>query len=131
MGVLFDCEHFQLTVDDPPGVVRFIRHAAPFGELEVAVRALRTAIEQVSVLPRSRYAVLSDLRAVVGRNDEAFEHGTRDVRRQLFDPFRKRAALVRTTAGVLQIKRLQREQAAGATEVFETEAEALAYLQTP
>lgn len=131
MAVLYDCEYVRLTVDDPPGVVRFVRRAQPFEDLEVAKRVFRTVIEHVSSLPRGRYALLSDLRAVMGRNDEAFERATSDLRRELFAPFRKRAAVVRTTAGMLQIKRLGREQKTSSTEAFESEDEALAYLQAP
>jgi hypothetical protein len=131
MTVLFDSKYIRLTVDDPPGIVRFIRHQQPFEDLEVAKQVFRTALEHLSALPRGRYALLSDLRAVVGRNDEAFERATHEARRDLFSLFRKRAAIVRTTAGVLQIKRLGREQKTSVTEAFESEDEALAYLQAP
>ncbi|NUO48780.1 MAG: hypothetical protein HOV80_07985 [Polyangiaceae bacterium] len=97
----------------------------------MAKRVFRTVIEHVSALPRGRYTLLSDLRAVRGRNDEAFERATQDLRRDLFAPFRKRAAVVRTTAGMLQIRRLGREQKTSSTEAFESEDEALAYLQSP
>jgi hypothetical protein len=127
MGTLFDCAYFRLTVDEPPGVVKLIRHPKAFDDIESAQHWFRKAVEEVSALPRGRYGLLSDLRAIVGRNDEAFERATGQVLGELFAPFRKRAALVRSTAGKLHVQRLTRERADG-THVFEDEQEALAYL---
>lgn len=127
MRVLHDSPHARLELDETRKLVRFVRSEVPFGELSDAIAIFRAIIDASAKIERSDHAVLIDLRRVTGRNDEAFELGIAPSRRALFGPFRKRATLVRTMAGKLQIQRLNRADTMSA-DVFDDEAEAIAHL---
>ncbi|MBN8616046.1 MAG: hypothetical protein J0L92_35975 [Deltaproteobacteria bacterium] len=127
MSVIHESPHARLELDASRKLVRFVRSELPFGELADAIAIFRRLIEASASIDRARYGVLIDLRRVTGRNDEAFELGIAPSRRALFGPFAKRATLVRTMAGKLQIQRLNRADTMAA-DVFDDEAEAIAYL---
>ncbi len=125
--VLYQSEYGRLELDAARGLVRYTRSGVPFPSVGDA-EAMFRAIGAVS-LPRPRHelVLLSDVRAAVGRNDAAFEQVVQTHGRELFEGFAKRAALVRTVVGSLQVKRMNRERVLP-VEVFVDEAEALEYL---
>ncbi len=127
MTVLHESPHARLELDAEKKLVRFVRSEVPFGELADAIAIFRRIIDSSATIDRARHVVLIDLRRVTGRNDEAFEQGIAASRRALFSPFAKRATLVRTMAGKLQIQRLNRTDTMSA-DVFDDEAEAIAHL---
>jgi hypothetical protein len=127
MTVLHESLHARLELDAERKLVRFVRTEVPFGELTDAIAIFRRIIDASATIDRGRHVVLIDLRRVTGRNDEAFEQGIAASRRALFVPFAKRATLVRTMAGKLQIQRLNRTDTMNA-DVFDDEAEAIAHL---
>ena len=84
--------------------------------------------EHLRALPPGASSLLVDLRAIVGRNDAAFETALAPLRRELLRKFERTAVLVRTTIGRLQLQRYLASDGIVA-EVFSDEAEALAWFQ--
>lgn len=129
MTLLYESRFARLELDPDKKLVRFVRSEVPFDDIDTAIAAFRRLIEASATLTRSDHAVLIDLRRVAGRNDESFENAIAPSRRALFSPFRRRATLVRTMAGKLQLQRLNRTDAMSA-DVFDDEAAALTYLES-
>jgi hypothetical protein len=127
MTVLFQSEHALFEVDHGRRIVRYTRSAVPFATLDDATRTFR-ALGETKSFDRSKYGLLSDVRNAPGRNDPAFEAAIMRHRNDLFEGFARRATLVRTMAGQLQVQRLAREQHAPELRVFHDEQEAIAYL---
>lgn len=127
MRLLFESRHARLEHDPIARLVRYTRTAEPFTSIAEAEGMFRDIVSVTRSMIRSDLVLLSDLRAAVGRNDDAFEKAIAVHRQALFGGFRKRAALVRTIAGKLQVNRLNRSSVLE-TEVFDDEAAALAYL---
>lgn len=127
MAVLHESKYARLEVDEARRIVRYIRSAEPFANVEDATRLFREIVTANAGLDRKNLGLLSDMRLAPGRNDEAFESVVSAFRHELFGGFRRRAALVRTVVGKLQVKRLN-----GTTDttldVFDDEASALAFL---
>jgi len=84
--------------------------------------------EQLRALPPGASSLLVDLRAIVGRNDAAFETALAPLRRELLRKFERTALLVRTTIGRLQLQRYLASDGIEA-EVFSDETEALTWFQ--
>lgn len=79
---------------------------------------------------RSRTALLLDMRAAPLRNDPAFERANAERNRwtmAFVKNFEKKAMLLKSAVGMLQVSRLQRERGNGVP-AFLDEAEALAHL---
>ena len=83
--------------------------------------------EQLTGLP-PHASLLVDLRAIVGRNDEAFEAALAPLRRQLLQRFERTGVIVRTTIGRLQLERYLSADGIQA-QVFSDEAEAMAWFR--
>ncbi len=77
------------------------------------------------------YRILMDLRDGPARNDQAFEDIIDQYRKLSWGRFAKRAILVKTAAGALQIRRLEATHLSKTVAVFVDEGEALAFLRTP
>jgi hypothetical protein len=131
MTVLYESKHVLLEVDEAQRIVRFTRSAEPFVDVADATRAFQDLARVAATLDRSRYGLLTDVRLAHGRNDPAFEQAIARYRNELFATFARRASLVRTMAGALQIQRLNREQHAPDVRIFQDENEAIAYLTAP
>lgn len=127
MPILYESKYARLDLDEARHVVRYVRSAEPFASIEDATQMFHDIVEGTARLDRRNLTLLSDVRLAPGRNDDAFESAVTAFRQELFGGFRKRAALVRTMAGKLQVRRLN-----GTTEtsvdVFDDEASALAFL---
>jgi hypothetical protein len=128
MKVLLQSEHARLEQDELRHIVRYTRSRIPFATVEDAANAFRSVGTASFGIDRSKYGLLSDVREAPGRNDPAFEAAIAQYRNELFAGFRRRATLVRTVAGALQVQRINREQHSPDVHVFHDEAEAIAYL---
>ena len=127
MTVLYESKFARLELDEASRIVRYIRSAEPFGSVDDASRMFREIVTASMDVDRREVALLSDVRLAVGRNDDAFESAVAALRNELFGGFRRRAVLVRTVVGKLQVRRLN---GAGSTTVdaFDDEPSALAFL---
>lgn len=130
MQLLYESKHARLEMDATKRLVRYTRSAEPFSSLDDALRMMREIGRADVGVERSQLVLLTDIRLAPGRNDEAFEGAVADHRDELFGGFKRRATLVRTLVGKLQVQRLNRASIL-ATEVFDDEAAAIAYLLAP
>jgi hypothetical protein len=109
-------------------VVRYRRTGVPIGdaaEFQRAGLALKTA---VSLAERSHLGLLIDVRESPLRNDPKFEEASNVFVHRIGDGYARRAILVRTAVGKLQVQRLQRERG-NEMRVFDDEVAAIAYLR--
>lgn len=128
MRVVFEDEYVRVTLDDPPGVTRYVRSAVRWPSVEVLERSFEALLQAQGRVPAGT-ALLVDVRDALGRNDEAYESTFRRYREPFFSRFRRVATLVATPVGALQVKRLRGENPSGTqVEPFTDEAEALRYL---
>lgn len=130
MAVLYESKYARLEVDEARRIVRYVRSAEPFESIDDATRMFDEVVRANGGVARRGLTLLSDVRLAPGRNDEAFEGAVATRRSELFGGFRKRAVLVRTVVGKLQVQRLNRASVTAA-EVFDDEAAAIAYLSEP
>jgi hypothetical protein len=109
----------------PQGAIvrRTTRRYVDMSELEPSFGALD---EQLALLPPDASTVLIDLRAIVGRNDAAFEAALAPHRRELLLKLARPGLLVRSTIGRLQLERYLAADGIQA-HVFSDEAEAMAW----
>jgi len=126
--ILHESELARLELDERRRIVRYTRSSKPFATIDEASATFRAIGVASAHIDRSRYGLLSDVREAHGRNDPAFEKAISQHRNDLFAGFAKRATLVRTVAGALQVQRINREMQSPDVHVFHDEAEALAYL---
>ncbi|MCS6857739.1 MAG: hypothetical protein NZM37_08515 [Sandaracinaceae bacterium] len=107
--------------------VFFLRKAQPFASAQEAKVEFEEALRAIRTLPPSEYVILVDLREAPGRNDPEFEKAISSSRRAIWAHFKKRATLVRSQVGALQVQRHYREDGIEG-EVFTDEKEALGHL---
>jgi hypothetical protein len=125
---LLTTPYCTLELDRRQGFLRFTRSEKPYPSL-TAIEL--EAIELDHALERMCGArILVDLRAAAPRNDPEFEMTIKRLRRRLYERSERAAVLVRTAVGALQVKRHVREDGAN-VEVFQSEDDALAYLEGP
>ena len=91
-----------LRVDGPVAVMT--RTATPFERIEDVRRAYGTLTETLEAL-EAVPCLLTDLRPAPGRNDPAFEKVLAPLRRRIYAAFERRAVVVRTAIGRLQVQR--------------------------
>ena len=128
--MLLDGDYFVLHVDDAEGLVVLYRTPTPFASIEGAEQALRAVALNVQPLSGKSYGLLVDSRAGPGRNDEAFERMLARYRGEIFGCFTRRAVLVQTTVGLMQVQRLHRQHADTDFMVFQDEAHARLFLRS-
>lgn len=120
------------TVDHDPArrLLRVVRTSTRLAIADIVPTfdALNVAIAAVD---RPSTNALLDVRLGPANNDRAFEATIEEPVKRLYAGFRRRAILVRTLAGALQINRLARERHIREDEqrVFQDETEALAWLE--
>lgn len=109
----------------PHGVIvrRTARRYVDISELEPSFAALD---EQLAAVSPGASTLLVDLRAIVGRNDAAFETALAPHRRELLRKFARSGLLVRSTIGRLQLERYLAADGMRAR-VFSDEPEAMAW----
>jgi hypothetical protein len=127
MRTLYESKHARLEIDDTRGLVRYTRSSEPFESLTEVEAMFRDLAGANASFDRSSLVLLSDVRAAPGRNDEAFEKAFFAHREALFGGFRRRAVLVRSVVGKLQVQRLSRTSPME-MQAFDDEATALAFL---
>jgi len=119
---------YQVVLMDPKGpLIRTQRSEVSFPSLEVLERSVGDMCRIFDEIGRGSRVLLSDLRAVQGRNDEAFEERMLKLRPKLYGGFLRVGILVRSSVGALQIKRMVREDGIDRM-VMTDEAELLQYL---
>jgi hypothetical protein len=122
----FEGTYAKIGVLAASRIVVLERTAVPAGDdlVEVWGRAER-AFDGV---PRERYGLLIDVRAVKGRNDAEFEKKFVPIRQRIQKGFRRVAILVNTPQGKLQAGRYAREDALP-NSVFDDYGAALKWLE--
>lgn len=99
-----DQETFSLALHRGRKVVLLTRKAAGrVGAIELE-QGLRSILDRVT--EPTRWGILFDTRAVVGRSDPEFERDAKRLREFMLDRFRCVAVLVRSMAGEMQVQRL-------------------------
>jgi len=108
-------------------LVTFVRNATRIPDLETGKRMF-AALASVDVGDADR--ILSDLREAPGNNTPEWENAFDQAgRRFFFERFPRRAALVRTLAGKLQVERIARaSRSSESFRAFLDEAEARTWL---
>jgi hypothetical protein len=127
---VFRNDYYTVLVEERLRLVRVVRSEKPFAtipELEVCFAQLIPALD---ALDRPRYVLLSDVRAVPGRNDPEFEAALARVRPLWLTGFRKVGVLVQSSVGLLQVQRYARKDGL-IRKVSNDEAELLEYLLSP
>ena len=128
---VYASEYLVMEVDEARSTVRIRRTAAPFPTSESHVeewQALLSVIDRQ--FTRERYGLLLDLREAPSRNDPAFEQVAQAMRPRIRGGFRRTAVVVKTAAGMLQLRRFERQSPLSTPEdVFFNEEEALAFLR--
>ncbi len=127
MRTLWENEHVRLELDELQGVLVFTRSAEPFATIDAARDAFDAMVDAAMAVDSTRYGLLVDMRAPVGRSDPEFERATSKARARLIGRFPRWAILVRTAAGRLQMQRIARENG-DPLQVFDDPVAALEYL---
>jgi len=125
-GRFLETPYCWIEADRHGGFYRFTRTERPYPS-SAAVDVEANEIERV-LSRHGRPRLLVDLRAAAPRNDPGFEVAVAKLRHKLFKGSERSAILVRTAVGALQVKRHMREDGIS-VEVFQTEEDAIAYLQ--
>jgi hypothetical protein len=126
---LYADSYVTLVLDDVDGIVRYTRSAIAFPSIDVLEKIHARLVEVSPTLPGRRLKLLLDARLAPPRNDEAFERVIGKALAGLLPRFVAHATLMKSAAGLLQARRLERERGAVAPSVFEDEASALEYLR--
>jgi hypothetical protein len=109
MKQVFQNDYFTVVVDERMRLVRTIRSDKPFTSLEEIEAIIEELAATLDGLGRARYALLSDTRAVPGRNDPEFEAALQRLRPRWISGFRKVGVLVKSAVGLLQVQRYARQ----------------------
>ena len=127
--VLLKNEYAEVTLDESTRIVHFRRSTTALASKE-AVERFFVELEAASPKKdRAQMRLLIDVREAPSRNDPAFENAFIRFRPRIFGGFERRAVLVKSQVGKLQVNRLVR--AAGLEErTFFDEAEARSWLLT-
>lgn len=101
---------YTTVLMDPKGpLVRSVRSDIPFPTLEALEQSVANTARVYDELGRANRVLLSDIRAISGRNDEVFEERMKKLRPKLYSGFRRVGMLVRSLVGALQIRRMIQE----------------------
>jgi hypothetical protein len=126
-NVLLATGHILLERDDDAWVITMTRTSAELPRDRPGLEAFYDrVVAALDSIDRSRYALVVDGRAAVGRNDEVFEAVQAAFSARLFGGFRQLVAVVSTTVGRMQVARYDAERAP--TPLFTTVEEAHAYV---
>jgi hypothetical protein len=128
MRELFRNEYWVATATEGEPWVRITRTTVPYGRIDDLVHSNEVVAAALEHAGHRR--LLLDVRhGPTGRNDAPFEEATQHWRQSLGRIFNKRAVLVRSAVGLLQVNRLNR----GTDNVLITQDEraARSFLSTP
>lgn len=104
-------------------VIALRRTSTPFTSVDEITSANSEVVSRIRAEHR-RWGVVVDMRRAPRRNDPAFEAAMRGLREAVETRFARTAVLLETAVGLLQVKRLTREDAA---DTFATQDEAAAF----
>jgi hypothetical protein len=121
-------KYFVVTADDDARILRRTRTSERFPTLEAISSEYDALVAALDTVKRPEYGQLIDARLAPARNDPEFEAIVGQHHAALYRDFRAAAALVKTAAGKLQMRRMF-EQSGLAVQVFLDEGEALAHLR--
>ena len=110
LKIIFHDSYVTVSVDESMRLVRSVRSATPFPDLDALRRTYETIIALLNKMERSHYSLLTDIRSAPGRNDPAFELLMRDLRPRAQRGFARRGTLVATAVGAMQARRLTKEE---------------------
>jgi|SRR5882724_5784239 len=102
-------DHYVFFSDHECRLVVARRTRARIETLPDIARSFDEAARVLGQIERKDYRLLVDVRRSAGRNDEGFEAELKKHRGKLLSGFFKRATLVSTPAGLLQIQRYAKE----------------------
>jgi hypothetical protein len=117
---------FVVQFDPVKSFFHVVRSAVPFETLDDMKRRFDEVSDAIDHAGRADAGLLVDTRAAAPRNDPAFEKAFAPLRARLFGGLSRRAVLVRTPIGRLQVDRHQREDQ-NDIHVFQDEELAVAY----
>ncbi|MBK9264560.1 MAG: hypothetical protein IPM54_32840 [Polyangiaceae bacterium] len=124
---VFRSEYTTISMDPRGPLVRMVRSDLQFQSLDALERCVAEMIRTLDSIGRDGRVLFSDLRAVQGRNDPAFEERMAKLRPRLYEGFVRVGILVRSSVGALQIRRLVMQDGR-ACMVMTDEAALLEYL---
>lgn len=124
---VFRNEYTAISMDPKGVLVRMVRSDIPFPSLEALDRSIDNVAHTLDGIGRNGRSLMSDLRAVPGRNDAIFEEHMKKLRPRIYGGFVRVGILVRSSVGALQMKRLLQEDGIGRM-VMSDEAELIDYL---
>lgn len=126
---LYRDEYLTILVETSGALVRFVRSSVLHPSPEVMERSFLASIAALDKLPRHRCVLLIDMRDAVGRNEPEYDAVLRRIRTRVESGFLRSALLLRTAAGMLQMKRVTDEDGV-ARVAFTSEVEAVEFLRS-
>jgi hypothetical protein len=127
MRNLVNDEYHSVTIDPEGSIVTIKRKSTPFPTVVECNRVYTDLVRRLQTLDRAKLNLLIDLRDVAPRNDPAYERIIGVHRKKIYNFFSKKALVVKTAAGVLQVSRHARDDGIDVV-VFMDEVEARRYL---
>ena len=125
---LYRDEYVSVHLEREGKLLRVMRSAKAYPDIATVEQSYGQLIDMVLSLRRKDLVLLNDQRLAPGRNDPEFEQALVRLRNRLYPLFRKRAVLVQSMVGKLQLTRLSK--ADGLTRlVSQDEAEIFRYLE--
>jgi hypothetical protein len=106
-------------------LVAYVRHATPFPNLETARRMYLTLI---ALDTGAATRLLTDVRDSPGNNAPEYEALITELGQRFFNRFKKRAVVVRSVVGKLQIERLATDRSKDVFRVFNDDESARRWL---
>lgn len=125
---LYRDDYVSIHLEREGKLVRVIRSSKAYPDIAAMEHSYGQLIDVALSLRRKDLGLLTDQRLAPGRNDPAFEQAVARLRNQLYPLFRKRAVLVQSMVGKLQLTRLSKADGL-ARLVSQDEAEILRYLE--
>ena len=126
--VLHSDDYAEIIAEDAARILVFRRKNKRI-EGKAALEKFFADVASSTGLPdRSGWRLLLDLREGPSRNDDDYETTFKRYRGTVFAGFERRAALVKTAMGELQVRRLARDAQDDGQQVFDDETEARAWL---
>jgi hypothetical protein len=123
---VYESPFFQLRFDERRSVAWLVRTAQSSKDQGIVEREIRGLTDFLAGERISKMCLIVDVRAAIGRNDEAFESTILPRFLAISDRFPRVGMLVATPVGKMQLMRLARERGIS-NDVFVDEAAARAF----
>ena len=120
-------DYVHVLLEQGGALVRVVRSARAFRDTATIEQVFGAVYFVLRAQKLKDWVLLSDQRLAPGRNEPEFEQALARSRNQIYPLFRKRAVLVQTAIGKLQVDRLTKEDNQERM-VSHDEAELLRYL---